>query len=127
MKTTKRPTLLEVEAELRTVKKVSWVLSLFLTLFFLLIFPVICVSFNNYNLTVFTFWIIIGQIFIFIAFIFLLIGPLFESYFIEQFNLLLAKLKSMQKQKPKKVDPKKQVVVKLEEPDDEQDNNYTES
>ena len=75
----------------------------------------------------FTFWIIIGQIFIFIAFIFLLIGPLFESYFIEQFNLLLAKLKSMQKQKPKKVDPKKQVVVKLEEPDDEQDNNYTES
>ncbi len=78
LKTMNRPSLLEVESELRTVKRVSWVLSISLTVFLIILVPLIMVNFGDFSLRAFKFWIIIGQIFLFASFIYSFMAPLAE-------------------------------------------------
>lgn len=75
-----RPSLLEVESELKTVKKVSWFLSIILSFFFLAVWPLISLNFGDFSEIAFKFWMIIGQIFIFLSLIYSLFGPLAETY-----------------------------------------------
>lgn len=96
-----RPSLLEVESELRTVKKTSWILSIILTFFFLAAWPLISLNFGDYSLEAFRFWIIIGQIFVFMALIYCLIAPFTENCIL-QFLIKRAKKIIPKKQNKKK-------------------------
>jgi hypothetical protein len=78
LKTMNRPSLLEVESELRTVKRVSWGLSISLTLFLIILFPLIMVNFGDFDVRAFKFWIIIGQIFLFASFLYSFMAPFIE-------------------------------------------------
>lgn len=86
-----RPSLLEVQSELRIVKRVSWILSIGLTLFLIILWPVIMTVAGDYSLPVFKFWIIIGHIFVYISFIYCLIGPIVETYYKDVWNWLKSK------------------------------------
>jgi hypothetical protein len=68
-----------VESQLKTVKRVSWILSISLTLFLIVIWPAIMVNFGDYSAEAFKFWIIIAQIFVFIAFVYSLLSPFVET------------------------------------------------
>ena len=76
-----RPSLLEVESELKLVKKISWILSISLTFFFIILWPLIMVMFGDYDVSTFKFWIIIGQIFVFLSFAYSVFGPLLENIY----------------------------------------------
>lgn len=78
LKTMNRPSLLEVESELRTVKRVSWGLSISLTLFLIILFPLIMVNFGDFDVRAFKFWIIIGHIFLFASFLYSFMAPFIE-------------------------------------------------
>lgn len=93
-----RPSLLEVESELRMVKRVSWVLSISLTIFLIFFWPILNVFFGVFSLSAFKFWIVIGHIFVFISFFYCLLGPVVEHYypnivaFVQKFQFKLPKI-----------------------------------
>jgi hypothetical protein len=78
-----RPSLMEVENQLKKVKDASWIIAFAMTFFFLIVIPLISINFSDYTLAEFKLWLIFGQIFIVLAFIYFLIGPLVEYYFIK--------------------------------------------
>lgn len=78
-----RPSLMQIETELVHVKKGVWIVSLLVTFFYIIIWPVVSVSFGDFSLVVFRFWIIIGHVFIAILLAYFLIAPLVESYFLK--------------------------------------------
>lgn len=79
-----RPSLLEIESQLRTVRKCSWILSITLTVFVIIVWPIIMIILGNFDYSAFKFWLIVGQVFIFISFVFCLIGPFIELVCIKQ-------------------------------------------
>lgn len=91
-----RPSLLEVQSELRIVKRVSWIIALSLTLFLIFLWPIIMTVFGDYSLPVFKFWIIIGHIFVYFSFIYCLIGPLVEIYYLTVWNWIKARRNQIQ-------------------------------
>lgn len=78
-----RPSLLEVESELRNVKKVSWALSIILSIIFLAIIPLISLNFGDFSLDTFKFWIIIAQIFVFGSLLYSIFAPFSENYILK--------------------------------------------
>lgn len=82
-----RPSLMEVEIELGKVKRVSWILAFAITFILVVLWPAISVNFEDFSLTAFKIWIIVGQIFVILSFLFLLTGPLVEYCITKIFEL----------------------------------------
>lgn len=78
-----RPSLMQIQCELNRVKKVSFFLALFLSFFFVILWPVISVSFDDFSLVAFRIWILIGQIFIVASFVYFLVAPYLERYIVK--------------------------------------------
>ena len=78
-----RPSLMQVENELRRYKRVSWFVSIGMSLLFIIIWPVVSLAFDDFSLAAFNFWIISGHVLIFISAAFFLFGPLIERHFIK--------------------------------------------
>lgn len=78
-----RPSLMQVENELRRYKRVSWFVSIGMSLLFIVIWPVVSLAFDDFSLAAFNFWIITGHVLIFASAAFFLFGPLIERHFIK--------------------------------------------
>lgn len=78
-----RPSLMQVENELRRYKRVSWFVSIGMSLLFIIIWPVVSLAFDDFSLAAFNFWIISGHVLIFTSAAFFLFGPLIERHFIK--------------------------------------------
>lgn len=63
------------------VKKISWILSIGISLFLVVLWPMIMMNFGDFTIGAFKFWIVIGQIFIFLSLIYSLFGPTLDHYF----------------------------------------------
>jgi hypothetical protein len=114
MQSSLRPSLLEVESELKTVKKCSWILSIGLTVFLIVVWPTILVNFGDYSEAMFKFWLIVGQAFILLAFIYSLLSPFIENIYIERFRKLLKNTKDKKLKFKSRIEPKLKKVVKIE-------------
>lgn len=83
-----RPSLMQIQSELRRTKHVTWVLAFFMAFFFIIIWPIMGVSFDDFSYASFRFWIIIGQTFIFASCVFFLVGPFVEYYMMKILEII---------------------------------------
>ena len=81
------------------------------------------INFGDYSLDVFKFWILIGQIFVFISFIYSFLSPPLENFYIDHFKRIIGSRKANGKSNT--INPKLDEIPEVREdiPDERNMNN----
>lgn len=75
-----RPSLMQIQTELRRFKRAVWFLAILLSVLFGVLWPMLSVLFDDFSYYAFQFWIIIGQLFICASLVFFLLAPIVERF-----------------------------------------------